>query len=115
MVDPCVALYTKATILTSAGRSLCSIVRAFGVLISFGRSTPHQIKNGGEAGTKDQGKAAARRRGLQERSRIGIAPGGVAEAASEIARQPDAGLSRRDPAEWFGQRLTDPPRPVGDH
>src|SRR2546425_10811513 len=53
MVDPCVALYTKATILTSASRSLCSIVRAFGVLISFGRSTPHQIKNGGEAGTKD--------------------------------------------------------------
>ena|SRR5438552_930198 len=52
MIDPCVALYTKATILTSAGRSLCSIVRAFGVLISFGRSTPHQIKNGGEAGTK---------------------------------------------------------------
>ena len=52
MIDPCAALYTKATILTSASRSLCSIVRAFGVLISFGRSTPHQIKNGGEAGTK---------------------------------------------------------------
>ena len=35
-------------------------------LISFGRSTPHQIKNGGEAGTKDQVIAAARRRGIQE-------------------------------------------------
>ncbi len=64
MIDPCVALYTKATILTSAGPSLCSIVRAFGVLISFGRSTPHQIKNGGEAGTKTTYKGPLYRPGV---------------------------------------------------